>query len=118
MAILLKILAYLYEESIHINTKNLWQPYNIRGKVANYMNSLFSNYELPKQNNIKSERALVISDILELANRTHGIKKKLTARNVAVFLSPFKTPDLYPLLSKMKNSKSPASLFWWYVKNK
>lgn len=75
------------------------------------------NYNLSTKGKIKSERALVISDILELVNGTDGIKKKLTARNCAVFLSPYPTSDLYILHSKMKLSKNPAKLFWWYVKN-
>lgn len=75
-------------------------------------------YNIEKKNGIKSERALVISDILDLANKTHGIRKKIIPRVAAVFLSPIKTPDLYVLLSNMKRSKTPAALFWWTVKPK
>ena len=75
------------------------------------------NYNLPTKNEkIKSERALVISDILELVNNTKGIKKKLTARNCAVFLSPYSVSDLYVFVSKLKQAKTPASLFWYLVK--
>lgn len=67
---------------------------------------------------INNERALVISDILDVANKTPGIKRKITPRNAAVFLSPIKTPDLYALLSNMKKAKNPAAYFWWTVKKK
>lgn len=77
---------------------------------------LFGN--MPKRSNIRSERALVLSDIIEVANASAGIRKKLTARNVAVFLSPFTTSELYVLLSKMRDSKTPAALFWWHVKGR
>ena len=66
---------------------------------------------------ITNERQLVLSDILSLVNSTEGIKKKVAGRNGAVFLSPYKLPDLYVLLSKMKQSKNPAALFWWTVKS-
>ena len=81
------------------------------------MESLFKNYKLPNTK-IKSERALVISDILELVNGTKGIKRKLTARNIAVFLSPYSVSDLYVFVSKLKLSKTPASMFWYFVNPK
>lgn len=81
------------------------------------MNNLFENYELPKTK-ITNERQVVVGDILELVNGTHGIKRKLTARNIAVFLSPYSTSDLYAFVSKLKLSKTPASMFWYFVKPK
>lgn len=82
-----------------------------------HMDKLFKDYEQPKKTKIRSERALVISDIIEVANATQGIKKKLTPKNTAVLLSPFNTPDLYVLLSKMKQAKTPAATFWYFVKS-
>ena len=76
------------------------------------------DYNLPTKTSINNERASVISDILTLVNNSLGIKRKVTARNAAVFLSQYKTPDLYVLLSKMKQAKNPASLFWYFVKVK
>ena len=80
--------------------------------------NLFDSNRFIKEDAIKSERASVVSDILEAVNSTHGIRKKLTAKNCAVFLSHIKTPDLYHLLSKMKTAKSPAAIFWYFVKPK
>ena len=86
-------------------------------KITESLNLFGEPVLIRQKTKITNERQLVIQDILELVNGTAGIKRKQTARNVAVYLSPYPTSDLYSLFSKMKLSKTPASLFWYYAKN-
>ena len=64
-----------------------------------------------------TERSSVLGDIIKEYGRSPN-KKNQTAKNLNFFARYIKTPDLYPLLSKMKLAKNPAAYFWSIVKPK
>src|SRR3990167_1833520 len=84
------------------------------------MKSLFEILKtrgIPKKTEKKSfsERNAVFWDIMIEYDKSPN-KKKQTIRNLNFFARYIKTKDLYHLLSRMKQSKNPAALFWYYVK--
>lgn len=74
-----------------------------------------------KKTGAKSERDLIVGDIYNFF-KDKGIpllrRGEMKMSYMGERLSPFKTSDLYPFLSKLKESKNPAALFWFFVKPK
>lgn len=83
--------------------------------------SLFDESRYIKKGGAKSERDIIVGDLFSFfeSKEIKLIRKgKMTMRYFATLLSPIATPDLYFLLSQMKQSKNPAALFWATVRPK
>lgn len=69
----------------------------------------------------KSERDVIVGDLFNFFEQ-RGIKLlrrgKISMGHFATLLSPYPTKDLYVFVSKLREAKNPAAMFWWYVKPK